>query len=125
MTIINLRGKKNFTVENDTAKLLSVVGLSNNVYKEFAEKKLFVNIESIEDKLSLIISTTVLGSDIGITIIRGNNVLMINKDQIFDENGKMTEIGLNLLKELLNKLRAEDNIYKNVIMEVRNGIFKK
>ena len=45
-TIINLRGKKNFTVENDTAKLLSVVGLSNNVYKEFAEKKLFVNIES-------------------------------------------------------------------------------
>ena len=56
-TIINLRGKKNFTVENDTAKLLSVVGLSNNVYKEFAEKKLFVNIESIEDKLSLIIST--------------------------------------------------------------------
>ena len=95
MTIINLRGKKNFTVENDTAKLLSVVGLSNNIYKEFAEKKLFVNIESIEDRLSLIISTTVLGSDIGITIIRGNNVLMINKDQIFDENGKMTEIGLN------------------------------
>ena len=123
-TIINLRGKKNFTVENDTAKLLSVVGLSNNIYKEFAEKKLFVNIESIEDKLSLIISTTVLGSDIGITIIRGNNVLMINKDQIFDENGKMTEIGLNLLKELLVPLKElmKDSNIKSVLALKGNKI---
>lgn len=96
-------------------RLSNIVGLSNNVYREFSEKKVIINIDSVEDKLSLIISTTILGSEIGITIIRGNNVLMINKDQIF-EDGKMTEVGLNLLAELLIPLKEliDDNNIKSV-----------
>ena len=102
-------------------RLSNIVGLSNNVYREFSEKKVIINIDSVEDKLSLIISTTILGSEIGITIIRGNNVLMINKDQIF-EDGKMTEVGLNLLAELLVPLKElmEDNNIKSV-KELKGG----
>ena len=101
--------------EYNMIRLSNIVGLSNNVYREFSEKKVVINIESVEDKLSLIISTTILGSEIGITIIRGNNVLMINKDQIF-EDGKMTEVGLNLLAELLVPLKElmDDNNIKSV-----------
>lgn len=97
-------------------RLSNIVGLSNNVYREFSEKKVIINIDSVEDKLSLIISTTILGSEIGITIIRGNNVLMINKNQIFDNDGKMTEVGLNLLAELLVPLKEliDDNNIKSV-----------
>ena len=102
--------------EYNMIRLSNIVGLSNNVYREFSEKKVVINIESVEDKLSLIISTTILGSEIGITIIRGNNVLMINKDQIF-EDGKMTEVGLNLLAELLVPLKElmDDNNIKSVL----------
>lgn len=105
--------------EYNMIRLSNIVGLSNNVYREFSEKKVVINIESVEDKLSLIISTTILGSEIGITIIRGNNVLMINKDQIF-EDGKMTEVGLNLLAELLVPLKElmEDN-HINSVLELK------
>lgn len=88
-------------------------GLSNNVYKEFAERKLCVNIDGVEDKLSFIVSTTKLGSEIGITITRGSNVLMLNKDQIFDNEGNITELGLSLLAEMLvplKQLMKKENI---------------
>lgn len=85
--------------DKDIVKVLDVRGLSNNVYEDWAERKLAINIDCVDDKLSLLISTTILGSEIGITIIRGSNVLMLNKNQIFDEKGSMTEIGLNLLAE--------------------------
>lgn len=91
--------------DKDIVKVLDVRGLSNNVYEDWAERKLAINIDCVDDKLSLLISTTILGSEIGITIIRGSNVLMLNKDQIFDEKGSMTEIGLNLLAEMLIPLK--------------------
>lgn len=91
--------------DKDIVKVLDVRGLSNNVYEDWAERKLAINIDCVDDKLSLLISTTILGSEIGITIIRGSNVLMLNKNQIFDEKGSMTEIGLNLLAEMLIPLK--------------------
>lgn len=90
---------------NNVVVLKDVKGLSNNIYKDFAERKLCVNIDGVEDKLSLIVSTTKLGSEIGITITRGSNILMLNKNQIFDSEGKMTELGLSLLSEMLVPLK--------------------
>ena len=85
-------------------EIKSMKGLSNEKYKMFSENKVALNIQGVEDKLSLLVSTTVLGSEIGITIIRGSNVLMLNKDQLF-ENGKMTELGLSMLAQILVPLR--------------------
>lgn len=85
-------------------EIKSMKGLCNLDYKLFSENKVALNIQGAEDKLSLLVSTTVLGSEIGITIIRGSNVLMLNKDQLF-ENGKMTELGLNMLAQILVPLR--------------------
>ena len=86
-------------------KIKSVRGLCNVDYKLFSKNAVALNIQGVEDKLSLLVSTTVLGSEIGITIIRGSNVLMLNKDQLF-ENGKMTELGLSMLAQLLVPLKA-------------------
>ena len=79
----------------------SMKGLSNEKYKTFSENKVALNIKGVDDVLSLLVSTTVLGSEIGITIIRGSNVLMLNKKQLFDDAGHMTELGLNLLAQML------------------------
>lgn len=95
-----------------TIKIENIMGLSNNAYKEIVARKQVLDIKDVKDPLSLLISTTVLGSDIGITIIRGSNVLMIKKDLIF-EDGKMTEIGLALLHKMLVPLQELVNI-KNI-----------
>lgn len=95
-----------------TIKIENIMGLSNNAYKEIVARKQTLDIKDVKDPLSLLISTTVLGSDIGITIIRGSNVLMIKKDLIF-EDGKMTEIGLALLHKMLVPLQELVNI-KNI-----------
>ena len=86
-------------------EIKSVRGLCNVDYKLFSKNAVALNIQGVEDKLSLLVSTTVLGSEIGITIIRGSNVLMLNKDQLF-ENGKMTELGLSMLAQILVPLKA-------------------
>lgn len=96
---------KSYEIKNNIVNVLDVKGLSNNIYKSWAERKLCINIDNVQDRLSILISTTKLGSEIGITIIRGSNILMLNKDQIFDEEGKMTELGLNLLVEVLIPLK--------------------
>ena len=85
-------------------KLENIMGLSNNKYREIAERKQLLDVKNVEDRLSLLISTTVLGSEIGITIIRGSNILMIKKSLIF-EDGKMTELGLALLHQMLVPLQ--------------------
>ena len=70
---------------NKVVKIENIMGLSNNAYKEIVARKQVLDIKDVKDPLSLLISTTVLGSDIGITIIRGSNVLMIKKSLIFEE----------------------------------------
>lgn len=86
-------------------EIKSVRGLCNVDYKLFSKNAVALNIQGVDDVLSLLVSTTVLGSEIGITIIRGSNVLMLNKDQLF-ENGKMTELGLSMLAQILVPLKA-------------------
>ena len=115
---------KNIKVMKDkkTVKVMDVKGLNNNIYKEFADRKLCVNLDEVEDKLSMLVSTTKLGSEIGITITRGSNVLMLNKNQIFDREGNMTELGLSLLAEMLvplKKLMKKENIES--VKELKGG----
>ena len=86
-------------------KIESVVGLSNVKYREMAKRDIKVDVKDTKDKLSLLISTTVLGSDIGITINRGSNMIYLKKNLIFDEDGKMTELGLGLLHQMLVPLQ--------------------
>ena len=109
---------------NKVVKIENIMGLSNNAYKEIVARKQVLDIKDVKDPLSLLISTTVLGSDIGITIIRGSNVLMIKKSLIF-EDGKMTEIGLALLHKMLVPLQELVDI-KNIdsIKELRGKKIK-
>lgn len=115
---------KNIKIMEDkkTVKVMDVKGLNNNIYKEFADRKLCVNLDEVEDKLSMLVSTTKLGSEIGITITRGSNILMLNKNQIFDREGNMTELGLSLLAEMLvplKKLMKKENIES--VKELKGG----
>lgn len=108
--------------DKKTVKVMDVKGLNNNIYKEFADRKLCVNLDEVEDKLSMLVSTTKLGSEIGITITRGSNILMLNKNQIFDREGNMTELGLSLLAEMLvplKKLMKKENIES--VKELKGG----
>lgn len=111
--------------DKKTVKVMDVKGLNNNIYKEFADRKLCVNLDDVEDKLSMLVSTTKLGSEIGITITRGSNILMLNKNQIFDREGNMTELGLSLLAEMLvplKKLMKQKNIES--VKELKGGEVK-
>lgn len=115
---------KNIKMMDDkkTVKVMDVKGLNNNIYKEFADRKLCVNLDEVEDKLSMLVSTTKLGSEIGITITRGSNILMLNKNQIFDREGNMTELGLSLLAEMLvplKKLMKKESIES--VKELKGG----
>lgn len=118
---------KNIKIMDDkkTVKVMDVKGLNNNIYKEFADRKLCVNLDEVEDKLSMLVSTTKLGSEIGITITRGSNILMLNKNQIFDREGNMTELGLSLLAEMLvplKKLMKKESIES--VKELKGGEVK-